>query len=655
MSIYGSSQSADTFSKLKAEVAQAKESMDRNRLDTLSQEILELGEQFDSDEIRNYGIYIKADALTRKNPSESISYGEKAQAYYSEVQDLLLWSRVTNVLANAYSNKGEHRKGLELYSSVLDVLDDLYDKDNSEGQKYISRVAYNAGFTAVKLGDIDSAIKYLSDAHEVAVTGKDTLLEFSVLIQFGNIYLYRKDNAEALKFYKESFVLASKLSPSLTVFPMFGIGAAFQEMGELDSALVYNLKVMQMHRTSGNKTSLCVTLFNCAELYIDLGRYDDAIALGDELMSYGKEMETNQHILNAANSLGRAYFKKGSIDRAEDIMMEYEKYIDEDVEYDIAQKYYQLASEIAEEQGHISNAFLFHKKYKSFSDSLLNQETLVKVDELRLKLETEKKDQEISELQNINALQKITSQRNIISIAALLASLLFLMFIGYLVLNRRRLKIENQKDKIEQKLLRSQMNPHFIFNAISSIQNYLYDKNDLKIALTYMSQFGELMRQILENSREEFVPLSEEIKTLKNYLELQQMRYNNTFGYEFIIDDDIDTHMIMVPPLIVQPFVENSIEHGMIYRIENGLVKIRFQNREGKLEISIADNGVGSRSIELKPKNIEQSKKSLATIITKERLEYLSKLNKKNFHLAIRALQEGGTLITIQLPLIQAA
>ncbi|MFT4567435.1 MAG: sensor histidine kinase YesM [Saprospiraceae bacterium] len=193
------------------------------------------------------------------------------------------------------------------------------------------------------------------------------------------------------------------------------------------------------------------------------------------------------------------------------------------------------------------------------------------------------------------------------------------MSIAYLYMNRRRLTIEQQKDKIEQKSLRSQMNPNFIFNAISSIHNYLYDKNDLKIALTYMSQFGELMRQILENSREEFMPISEEIETLRNYLELQQLRYSNSFGYEFIIDEDIDTHGLMVLPLIAQPFVENSIEHGMIYRIENGIVKIKFSNIKDKLEISIEDNGIGSRSIEVEAKNIEQKKKSLRTIIIRER------------------------------------
>ncbi|MFT4567436.1 MAG: tetratricopeptide (TPR) repeat protein [Saprospiraceae bacterium] len=294
-------------------------------------------------------------------------------------------------MANAYSNKGEHRKSLELFANTLKVLDELENRNTKEGKKYKSRVAYNAGFTAVKLGDIDSAVKYLSDANEIAVMGNDTLVQFFVLVQFGNVYLYRKDYDQALQYYKESYTLANQLSPHFAVFPMFGIGAAYQEMGELDSALVYNIRVLESQRESGNITSLCVILFNSAELFIDLERYDEAISLAKELMEYGLELGTNQHILNAANSLGRAYHLMGNTALAERIMIKYERYIDDDVEFDSAQKYYKMASAIAEEQGNIEVAYGYHKKYKMFSDSLLNQQSIARVDELNMKLETEQK------------------------------------------------------------------------------------------------------------------------------------------------------------------------------------------------------------------------------------------------------------------------
>jgi len=111
----------------------------------------------------------------------------------------------------------------------------------------------------------------------------------------------------------------------------------------------------------------------------------------------------------------------------------------------------------------------------------------------------------------------------------------------------------------------------------------------------------------------------------------------------------------MVPPLNAQPFVENAIEHGMIYRIENGSVKIKIENRGELIVMTIEDNGVGSREMELKSKNIERKKKSLATQITRERLNYISKASKKQLDLVVNSLQSGGTVVTINLPKITAA
>jgi LytS/YehU family sensor histidine kinase len=212
--------------------------------------------------------------------------------------------------------------------------------------------------------------------------------------------------------------------------------------------------------------------------------------------------------------------------------------------------------------------------------------------------------------------------------------------------------VTNQKTEIEQRLLRSQLNPHFIFNAISSIQNYLFDRNDLSKALTYMSKLADLMRQILENSREENVTLSEEINTLNNYLALQQLRYNNQFGFHINVGSAINTDELLVPPLIAQPFVENAIEHGMIYRKEDGEVIINFDLRKDELVIKIKDNGKGFETVDKTSKVVSQKKKSLSTQITKERLKYISKLSNKKFHLLINSITGSGTEVTINLPIL---
>lgn len=223
---------------------------------------------------------------------------------------------------------------------------------------------------------------------------------------------------------------------------------------------------------------------------------------------------------------------------------------------------------------------------------------------------------------------------------------------GTLYLNTRRKYLQTEKNKIEleQKLLRFQMNPHFIFNAISSIQNFLFDKRDLKIALQYISQFADLMRQTLEHSRESYISLSKELDALKNYLSLQQLRYQNAFDYEITMEPDIAIEEILIPPLIAQPFVENAIEHGKIYQVDNGKVKIEIKESNEGITFLIQDNGLGLSSVQVAQHPKEKNKQSLATTITRERLDAWSKQHRQKFRLLIEEIQPTGTLVTIEIP-----
>jgi len=198
------------------------------------------------------------------------------------------------------------------------------------------------------------------------------------------------------------------------------------------------------------------------------------------------------------------------------------------------------------------------------------------------------------------------------------------------------------------------MNPHFIFNTISSIQNYLYDKADLSIALNYMSKFADLMRQTLENSREDYISLDTELESIKNYLMLQKLRYNDKFEFEVKIDEELNPNSILVPPLIAQPFVENAIEHGMIYSVDNGKVIVNFKKENNAVSLTIEDNGVANRKLNIKPKVEKKAKKSLATIITRERLAHISKERKQKFDLSSKSIDNQGTIVNITMPLIHA-
>jgi LytS/YehU family sensor histidine kinase len=195
--------------------------------------------------------------------------------------------------------------------------------------------------------------------------------------------------------------------------------------------------------------------------------------------------------------------------------------------------------------------------------------------------------------------------------------------IAYLIVLQSRLKHTQKTMMLEQKLLRTQMNPHFIFNALIAIESFIY-KNEPKEAGKYLSGFARLMRLILENSREEFVSLEKEISTLKYYLDLQRLRYDNAFNYDIRVDKDIDINSITIPPMLAQPFIENSIEHGLKDLNRSGEIVLNFSLKENELIFEAVDNGIGfERSMQLK--NEGNNHKSMATVITLERLKNLNR------------------------------
>lgn len=643
------------FEELIKEALYFQKNMERTRLDSMADLLVELGTTTNSDHILYHGLYYKTDANLRRSPGEFIDQGEDVLAHFTTIGDSYMTARASNVLAHCYSNIGDHRMAVSLYEKAIAASKNTKEPNIHSEIRYRAGVTYNAGLAWLKQGSLDAAAELLYKAQHLGQELQDTIVQLSVLNQLGNIDLQRSQYPQALSYYKEAMYLAQASYPTMTTIPMMGISGAFQEMGELDSALYYSDKVMPVIRNSKDNISLCVGLYNLSELYLQMDNPTETLIAGNELLEVASSAGIQQFVLNGYIILGKAHLSLLELNAARRIISVALAEINEETEFEVAATIYKLASEVYEKEEEYKLAFTYQKSFKQYSDSMLNQQSLAIVDGLKIKYESQEKEQIIGQLESKNLLDAaLFKQRWTYGIGGF-----FILglsgLVTLLMLNRRRLKLERQKDNIEQRLLRSQMNPHFIFNAISSIQNYLYDKADLKVALNYMSKFAELMRQILENSREEFIPLSEEINSLENYLNLQQLRYNNSFGYKISIDPKIEINDLLVPPLIAQPFVENAIEHGMIYRIEKGLVKIQFKSTENKITLSIEDNGLGHMTVEIKPKNIEQKKKSLATIITKERLEIISNIHNSKFDLVVSAIQSGGTRVIIQLPKISAA
>ncbi|MEM1123694.1 MAG: histidine kinase, partial [Bacteroidota bacterium] len=218
--------------------------------------------------------------------------------------------------------------------------------------------------------------------------------------------------------------------------------------------------------------------------------------------------------------------------------------------------------------------------------------------------------------------------------------------------NAAQFQIEKKFAELEMQALQAQMNPHFIFNCLNGIQNFILNQETHQ-AVGYMGKFGQLMRLFLEASKNKFIALDEEIKLLRLYTELEQMRFSNVFEVDFKIPSDLDIEAIQIPSLLIQPFVENAILHGLTKLPKGGgqLIIQFFENESGRLICQVKDNGIGrEQAAKLKAQSVQQHV-SRATQIVNERLEVLRQMNNLSvnieMHDAYPERKYTGTLVRI--------
>jgi LytS/YehU family sensor histidine kinase len=291
----------------------------------------------------------------------------------------------------------------------------------------------------------------------------------------------------------------------------------------------------------------------------------------------------------------------------------------------------------------------------------MNLEMNSKMAELQTKYETEKKEKQIAILQKDKQLTQVEADRQrAMKLVYLISSLVILIisiFIIAEIRNRNKRKqeiLEKQNLENEQRLLRTQMNPHFLFNSLNTVQGFISANDGFK-AMSFLSKFGNLLRDILENSRENFISLENELETLKLYIEMEKLRYNNIFDFEITVDENLDPEFTQIPPLIIQPFVENSIKHGLSTKKGDGFLKIELSSEKNFVKIIITDNGIGRKKAGEISASKTKKHKSLGLELTTERLKNIEVTTGLKTSLEIIDLSdhEGkatGTMVIITIP-----
>lgn len=619
-----------------------------NRMMTISQE------EPKNDKLRYWGLYYKSSALHRKD-STAYFFAEEALKGFEQINDDIGIARTYGMLGLIASYHVDMEKSTGWYEKELHFLDQKPSGlSDSVAYSFRKQTLLNLSLNASRQGNIEKSMNLNDSLMEMAQLDKDTGVLIKVMGNVGllNFRLGKIDAAKVL--FIDAYELAKTQKKRVTIQNLVNnIAGIYYEQGKLDSSLIFSRKSLKMAEEAKDLKSLSIRYINYGSVLGELGKVDSAayyIHKGIESSkAYGnKESLASAHTFLANLYVTNARDPQKSIRNAKEALA-----IIQGLEAPkVSLEAYMSLHKAYELLGDYENAFHWYQQFENLEDSLLNEQMLAKLDDWQTKYQTVQKEQEIALLSAENEKQANLIRQNYWMLGSLFGVALLLILTLYFY-NRQRILEEKQRAiEIEQRLLRSQMNPHFLFNTLSSIQTFLLEKEDTDQGIYYLSKFSKLMRQVLEHSREKFIPLDDEIKTLENYLTLQKMRHSDQFDFHIEIDEAIDPELVMIPPMMLQPFIENAILHGRIHQMEAGLIHIQVKKERENLILSIEDNGVGR--LEARRLTKQPDHKSLSSAILEDRIELLRKTLKKNIGYQIYDLPEQGTRVQFNFPLLLA-
>lgn len=584
-----------------------------------------------------------AEAYFHPDPKKACEYNEKAIALTPKDNYYLL--------GKLYMSMGTiHGKLSDLPKSFscLDSAAIFFTKADSF--RYLAFVYDNISTAYSYIGSYQKRSEYLYKSiqiNEQFGQKKGLAYNFSALVV---MHLNQNEFKQAISIGKkmlEEYHLPD--NPILMGKVSLNIGLAYNSIDILDSALLYLDQGRNYFKQKNHLDGLARIYTRTSQFYLARQQLDSAKLYINKALDF-KEIFKGQHYeLHMQATLAAVYLHE-------------EKYLKSIYIYDTIRKiahsipYRRIEQEAL--KGLINNykGLKKHEKvaeyleaYTILKDSILDTEKQRQIKELEIQYETKKKEQEIILLAKDRDIQALNSLRNQQWAYSAFVFLILVLLISFLLLRQNKLRATQKTAQLKHRLLRNQMNPHFIFNALTAIQSYVYE-NKPKEAGLYLSSFAKLVRAILENSRKEYILLEKEIQWLENYLKLQLLRFDHQFEYQIDIDPLLDIQDLLIPPMLTQPFIENALEHGLKNIDYKGMITIQFiSDKEQQLKIKIEDNGVGYKTSS--KQSTKPSHHSLATTITKERLSFLNKSQTHDIHFTIESKEPSGTIVSFIIPL----
>ncbi len=516
------------------------------------------------------------------------------------------------------------------YQESIEIFKELLIQKLSISQK---TAVYEAlGDTYQAIGDGVKSVFNFQKALDIAKANKITSKITDLNSKIAAAYAQSGAVAAAESYYDNSLNLAKKenrqraVEEKNKVADFYNNSRNFEKEIQLREETIEELKSMddEQKDASGSDLTSQRQNYKIANAFVSQEKYEEAIPYLEKSIAEADREEDLVVKKDATRKLSELYRDLGEYDKATESYQRYVEVVDE--------------LYIIKEQ-EISQAARFSKEFALKQNRINSLESERKLNESRYRLAFE--NQEL--IEKNSEVQKWV----IISLIAIALLLLATAYTQYK--NVKQQKYAN--NLLALKSLRTQMNPHFIFNALNSVNSFIAG-NDERTANKYLSDFSLLMRSVLENSEEDFIPLEKEIQLLELYVKLEHFRFKDKFDYTISIDENIDVDQFMIPPMLLQPYVENAVWHGLRYKNEKGLLEINLeQHNPETVKITITDDGIGrSKSKEFKTENQKkQNSKGIGNI--QKRISILNEMYKDKVSVSVENVFENkeGTRVVLFL------
>jgi|GEM_PF-318523 len=641
------------------------------------------------------------------NADSAIYYAEQALELEKKHPDEIRRADANRHLGNACALKNQYGQALFHLNQALSTYE-----DNRALRKY-AELLFDLGKLNYDLEDYPAALNYLKrfeklyEQENTAGNIIATPLEYAVFIGLGGGIPRESGDYELARQYFKRYIGLSKqheFPNRINSIMTLSLAQTFEYNGEYDSALHYYYLALPIYHENQDKTHQEYTGYEGRVGYLlyrtgkpleapPLIKYalQESIARGDYFLSSADASRLGkvyQHLGMHDSAL--YYFRQAlyhtvlmhekdlgvSLDTVKPRVYDGYQHLALLPDLQIRQRYYERKAGAYDNlyryylQQNDATKALEYLQYKlPYLDSVRITSKETDLYRIQARFENERLEQQVNNLARDNEIKAFKLQRNQLVLASVGAISLLVVALGIFYFRQSRINAMHEKLLVEQRLFRSQMNPHFIFNSLSIVQNFII-KHDEARASIYLSRFSELVRSILNNSSQEQITLEEELATIENYLALQKVRFSDQFDYELEVDNSLDPESTFIPPMLTQPFIENAIEHGIKPREKKGKIEIRIRRsgdqtigrsdqtngRSGdRVILEVEDDGIGREKAQELLQQRDKDHKSMATAITQERIKVLNRRHKRKITMEIIDLKDEngearGTKVVFGVP-----